>query len=159
MGDLRGVTNFSQCSSDNLNPTPNPMTTPAMTVPLREPPRVTILSKTPRDRQALTTDICEDPHQSGTDGMNPHQHMVDEETDHQAGLDGKINYQSGADGNRHLGDGNCQSRSAIMGVLCKQMLAYVKWHQGCYLGIDRLVMDSLGHWLCNRGISVYIDPV
>jgi hypothetical protein len=66
--------------------------------------------------------------------------MVDEMIKHQAGIDGKINYQSSADSKWYLSDGNCQSRSTIMGVLCKQVLAYVKWHQGCYPGVDRSVM-------------------
>jgi hypothetical protein len=119
--------NFSQCSSNNLNPTPNHMTTPSMTMLLGEPSRVTILSWTPRDRQTSTMDTCKDPHQARTDGMNLHQHMVDKMIDHQAGIDGKINYQSGADGKRYFSDGNCQSRSVITGGLCKWVLAYVKW--------------------------------
>jgi hypothetical protein len=106
--------NLSQCPNDNLNPTPNPMTTPLMTTPLGEPPRVMILSQMPRDRQTSMTDTHADPHQSGTEGMNPHQHVVDEMMDHQSGIDGKINYQSGTDGKRYFGDGNGQSRSTVM---------------------------------------------
>jgi hypothetical protein len=104
-------------------------------------------------------DTLKDPHQLETDGKTPHQHVVDETIKHQTGFDGKINHQSSADGNRYLGDGNCQSKSAITRVLCKWVLAYVKWCKGCYLGIDVSVMDSLGCWLRHRGITVYIDPV
>jgi hypothetical protein len=116
------VTNLLQRPNYNLNPIPNPMTTLSTIVLLGEPLRVTILKRTPRDRQKSTTDTCEDPHQSGTDGTNPHQHMVDEMMDHQASIDGKINYQSSTDGKRYLGDWNGQSRSAITGVLCKWVL-------------------------------------
>jgi hypothetical protein len=128
-------------------------------MPLGELSRVTILSWTPKDRQMSMTDTCKDPHQSEIDGKNFHQYMIDETIKHQIGVDGKINYQSGANRKSDLGDGNCQSKSAITGVLCKWVLAYVKWHKGCYPGIDVSVMDSLGCWLRHRGITVYIDPV
>jgi hypothetical protein len=135
------------------------MTTPLTIALTGKPPRVTILSQMPRDSQMSMTDTCVYPHQLETDGKNPHRHVVDEAIKHQSGIDGKINYQSGADGKRYLGDGNYQSKSAITGVLCKQVLAYVKWCKGYFLRVDASVMDSLGCWLCNRGISVYIDPV
>jgi hypothetical protein len=153
------VAKLSPHPNDNPNPTPNPMTTPLMIVPLGEPPRVTILSWMPRDRQTSMMDTCKDPHHVKTDGKNLHQHVVDETIKHQTGIDEMINYQSGTDGKRYFGDGNYQSKSAITRVLCKRVLAYVKWHKGCYPDIDKSVMDSLGWWLCHRGIMVYIDTV
>jgi hypothetical protein len=146
-------------SCDNLNPTPNPTITPLMTMPLGEPSRVTILSWMPRDRQKLTTDNCTNPHQMETDGKTLHQWHVDEASDRQASSDEKIRHQSSADENNQVHDGNGPSRSTITGRLCKRVLAYIKWWSGADTDIDVTVIDSLGHWLCNRGISVYIDPV
>jgi hypothetical protein len=143
------VAKLSLHPNDNLNPNPNPTPTPSMITPLGEPPRVMILSWMPRDRQTSMTDTCKGPHQMDSDGKNLHQHVVDETIKHQTGIDGKINYQSGTDGKRYLGDGNCQSKSAITRVLCNWVLAHVKWCKGCYPDIDVSVMDSL----------VYIDPV
>jgi hypothetical protein len=113
----------------------------------------------PRDRQGPGTDTCVHEHQSGTDGISLHQHVDDGTTSHQSSADVKIHYQSSADAKTSFCDGNYREKSAIMGMLCKRVLAYVKWHQGCYLGVDTSMMDLLGCWLCNRGISVYIDPV
>jgi hypothetical protein len=76
-----------------------------------------ILSWTPRDRQASMTYNCDNPHQLETDGKDFHQHVVDEMIKHQSGIDEKIRHQSGTDGKKYLGDGNCQSKSTIMGVL------------------------------------------
>jgi hypothetical protein len=47
----------------------------------------------------------------------------------------------------------------IVGSSVMAITVYVKWHSGCDPHTDISVMDSLGQWLCNRGISVYIDPV
>jgi hypothetical protein len=58
------------------------MTTPSMTVPLEEPPRVMILTWMPRDRQTSMKDTHKDPHQSRTDETNFHQYVVDEVTKH-----------------------------------------------------------------------------
>jgi hypothetical protein len=96
-----------------------------MIAPLGELLRVTILSQTPRDRQASMTDTHNNPHQMDSDEKDLHQHVVDEMIKHQSGIDGKINYQSSTDGERCLGDGNCQSKSAITGMLCKRVLVYV----------------------------------
>jgi hypothetical protein len=73
--------------------------------------------------------------------------MVEGNLDHQSSADVQINYQSGTNGNKNLGVGNYREKSAITGMLCKQVLAYVKCHQGCYLGVDTSVMDLLGCWL------------
>jgi hypothetical protein len=131
------VANLSQCSCAKPNPTPNPMTTLIVTPTAEATSRVTTLSWTMMDNN-------NGPHQSGTDRKTTHQDMIDGISDHHAKSDGKCDHQSGTDGNRHLHDGNQQSRSTITGVLCKWVLAYVKWHQGCYPGVDRLLMDSFG---------------
>jgi hypothetical protein len=106
------------------------MPTLSITTLIEKRSRVTVLLQMPRDRQASMTDTHDDPHQLETDGKDFHQHMVDETI-----------------------------KSAITGVLCKRVLAYVKWCKGYYLDIDVSVMDSLGWWPCSREISVYIDPV
>jgi hypothetical protein len=148
-----------QYPGGNHNPTPNPMVTPSTSTPFGESVRVSILSQMPRDGQKALTDNLNNPHQSRTDGKTTHQNMIDGISDHQAGTDGKCHHQSSADENRYFGDGNQQSRSTITSTLGKLVLTYVKWHQGCYPGIDRSVMDSLGCWLCIRGISVYKEDV
>jgi hypothetical protein len=125
---------------------------------MHTPPRVMILSQMPRDRQT-PMDTCEDHHQSSTDAKDEHQNVIDKTSNHQAGTDAKIHYQSGTDGKNHSCDGHYRDKSTITGMLCKRVLAYVKWCQGCYPEVDTSVMNSSGHWLCNRGISVYIDPV
>jgi hypothetical protein len=90
------------------------------------------------------------PHQSGTDGKTLDQEMDDGRIDHQDITDGSDSHQPSADRLRHIGDGISQSRSAIMGWLCKWVLAYIKWRSGVDTDVDASVMDSLGHWLCNR---------
>jgi hypothetical protein len=151
--------NFLQCPDDNLTPTLTQATNLEMTPSLSSPTRVSILRQTLRDHPGPTMDTCNMCHQPGADEQELHQHVVDAYPSHQSGADAKINYQSSADGRSYLHDRNYRDKSAITGMLCKRVLAYVKWHQGCYPGVDTSMMDSLGCWLHNRGIGVYIDPV
>jgi hypothetical protein len=93
------------------------------------------------------------------DHDGPHQSSVDEKDLHQVLGDGNGDHQSSTDVITQVCDGVGQCRSTITGRLCKRVLAYIKWRSGTDVDIDASVMDSLGRWLHNSGISVYIDPV
>jgi hypothetical protein len=135
------------------------MTTLSTVSPLGEHYKVTILTQMPRDRQTFMIDTLSDLHHSEIDGKTTHQVALDGTSDHQTSIDEKIRHQSSTDRNRQMGDGNHQSKSAIIGRLCKRVLAYIKWRSDVNADIDISVMDSLGCWLHNRGISVHIDSV
>jgi hypothetical protein len=133
---------------------PNTLTT----MMIGEAPRVTILLQMPRDRQESMDDHNR-PHQSGIDGKTTHQVIGDGDGDHQSGIDKKIRHQSSADVKCSVSDGNCQSKSAITGRLCRRVLTHIKWQVSVDTDVDASVIDTLGRWLRHRGITVYIDPL
>jgi hypothetical protein len=74
--------------------------------------------------------------QSNADAVPLNQSSADTTTPHQLGADASPSNQSGADVSDPPADAIRQSRSAITGVLCKRVLACIKWKQGCDTGID-----------------------
>jgi hypothetical protein len=135
------------------------MPTPLTTLTVGMTLRVTILSWTTRDLWTSMVDNHNGPHQFEIDGKTSHQQVIDGITDHHSEFDEKVRHQSGTDAKRQVSDGNSQSRSTIMGKLCKWVLTHIKWQIGVDTDIDVLVMDTVGRWLCHRGNTAYIDPL
>jgi hypothetical protein len=70
-------------------------------------------------------------YQSGTDIKTSHQSSADVKTPHQLGADVTTPHQSSSDVSTTTIDAIRQSWSAITRVLCKWVLACIKWKQGC----------------------------
>jgi hypothetical protein len=51
------------------------------------------------------------------------------------------------------------SRSAMMGKLCKRVLALIKYKVGADGAVDEHMVQALEAWLQKRGISIYTDHV
>jgi hypothetical protein len=51
------------------------------------------------------------------------------------------------------------SRTALMGKLCKRVLALIKYKVSVDNAVDGHMVQVLEAWLCKRGISIYTDHV
>jgi hypothetical protein len=90
--------------------------------------------------------ILRKDHQSGTDEENDYQSNADEENDHQSGADDLLVHTT-------------RVRSAITGQLCQKVLALICWRKGCNKDVLEDSVKVLERWLCNWGISIYIDSL
>jgi hypothetical protein len=90
------------------------------------------------------------------DEDDAHQSSNDEDDAHQSGADEDDTHQLGAD---EAWSGSSRLRSTITGQMCQRVLALIHWRKGYDRNVTSEMMGTVERWLCNRGISIYIDPL
>jgi hypothetical protein len=105
-------------------------------------------------------------HQSGADDRFDHQSSADDGFVHQSGADDRFDHQSSADDRvDHQSSADDQEvrmmaeRSTIMGKLCQQVMALIRWKKGLDMRITEGMVRALEAWLWRRGISIYTKLV